>query len=265
MGLFGGILKVVGKIGGGVLKAAASKVTGGLSDNVLKAVAAKKGNTNQAQAAALKYSVTPPRELRKPPANIPEFLSGKAARLAKATAPRTPRAPRARKPPRPCKYGPRGEDGYCPPRPSRASAASPDYDRPRPRPRSRRMTAYERGISQGITGVLKEGAAGAVKKAAAIRAASTPVGKGLFTGGAKAVALNAAKLSGIGLAGLAAYKATRAIMLSRQLSRQQAEEAARVEATSAAMQHARETLGRRLTGPEMAQINLEVERRLQGA
>lgn len=41
MGLFGSIFKGIGKLGGGVLKAVASKATGGLSDSLLKALKQK--------------------------------------------------------------------------------------------------------------------------------------------------------------------------------------------------------------------------------
>lgn len=285
MGLFGGILKGIAKIGGGVIKAVASKATGGLSDAIL-AKLPKKGMSNQAVAAAIKYDAKVAGPSKKPPELlVPDYLTDKAKRAVGAGY-----IPR---PPKPCAYGPRGEDGYCPPKPARGRSSSGGGRAPRPKPpckygprdeqgycpprpqaeygssaaygggRRRRASAFERGLATGVGNVAKAGVAGTVAAAGAARAASTPL-SAVFKGGAKAVALNAAKLTGIGLAGLAAYEATRRILLARQLSKQAAEEGAREEATAAALNDARQRLGRALTGSEMAAINLEVERRIQG-
>lgn len=135
-----------------------------------------------------------------------------------------PSAPRAL---RPCAYGPRGTDGYCPPKPTRSQSTRATSE-PRPsrpcaygprgadglcpkRPRSAgavavNSTAYSRGVAAAQRELESSARAGATR---AVKAGVSAAG------GAAAVGGFILKASLVGAAGVAAYWLTSQLMKAR--------------------------------------------------
>lgn len=179
MGLFGFVKKAVGF----AAKTALSKVTGGVSDKVFSALKATKAMKNMSvKKPEMKTTATQLNEIKYSTAKVPKAKTAAAEVGAAAKKYFTQQAParRARagsRAPRPkpaCKYGPRGADGYCPPKPKSAR-------RPGRSTRSGRIAA---ALVPRLT-------ASRAKKAAAVVKRNLP-------------------LAGVAAAGAAAFGATRA-------------------------------------------------------
>lgn len=157
----------------------------------------------------------------------------KAAKKSKAPKAKKAKKAKTKKAKKPCKYGPRDADGYCPKKPSRFADSGLLDDEPKPRKKSaaakRRSTAKINKYADAIyTGVSKAAAETFSKKENRERAkelasglANLPVGAALKGG-----AVGAALLSGVALAGIAAFAATHYIITRRARNKEEKEQAA---------------------------------------
>lgn len=179
-----------------------------------------------------------------------------------------PKKPKGKKP---CKYGPRDSDGYCPPRPSsgysggsgngsgRGGGFSLDPSVALPLPRRRRSSSRRTGAAQrAVQNVVRTGAtraaAAATKKGSAL--GKKLVAPAVLTAGTVSIAL---------AAGLASYAATTAV-LRRIRDRKERRAQSRFEAAQAyriARAKAEERLGRPLKGFEHQELAAAFKARLK--
>lgn len=199
-----------------------------------------------------------PRPATSAPAAKKSVAQRKAAR---STGPKA--LPTARPKP-PCKYGPRGPDGYCPKKPTARGLAGPAGPRPKPPckygprgpdgycPKKRRATRAEKAVSQQV------GRAATAAGTAAANAARTVI----KTVGPGVIVSTIAKASLVLGAGLAAYYLTSQLMKLRYKTyddlRYQAANAYRESRRAAAAQ-----LGRGLTPQENAELARYFKARMQ--
>lgn len=155
-----------------------------------------------------------------PPASEPQAYPGGTPVRSRSPAKPRSRAPRPK--PR-CKYGPRGADGYCPPKPKAARAISARAAKPYKLPRSlsRSAGAVGRTTAAAVVGAT---ARAAIKGAPLIKQLlKTPVTKIVGAVGARAAAGTAGAVLG---AGLLSYYVTSKIIEARKRKRmKRAEEA----------------------------------------
>lgn len=185
---------------------------------------------------------------------------GKARNVARVD--QVPRKPKGKKP---CKYGPRDADGYCPPRPSSGSSSGsgggfglePSIALPLPR---RRRSARPRTspAERAVQNVVRTGA---TRAAAAVTKKASGLGRKLV---APAV-LTASTVSIALAAGLASYAATTAV-LRRIRDRKERRAQSRFEAAQAyriARAKAEERLGRPLKAFEHQELAAAFKARLK--
>jgi len=184
--------------------------------------------------------------------------------------------PRKAKAKKPCKYGPRDADGYCPKKPRRGGGEpweteadlgylpeAPEPKAPKPRKKtrteaaaSRRLnTAVERAATRAITG----GATRVLRSKPAARAAEGAARTARYLGSSVTALSGAGAAGAVGLAiaaGVGAFMATRSILARIRDRKERAQQAAFV-----ASQNIRQTrldaearLGRALTAAERARI-----------
>lgn len=195
--------------------------------------------------------------------------AGRARSPSKARS-RTKAAPKARKKP-PCKYGPRGADGYCPKKPRTTATATEKavaaaIGVKAPRGSSRTSVAEKLAVKAGEKAAQKaaQKVAAKLEQRAKSKAGDVAVGAGsaaaggllkgkILTGGAKTIA---ARLGIAAAAGLAAYFLTKAIRDRIIAARDQkaAAKAALADAYRKTRLQVAAEAGRELTAAEHAEL-----------
>lgn len=212
--------------------------------------------------------------------DAPQFFPAATPRRESSRSPAKPRsAPKRGRSKPPCKYGPRGADGYCPKKPrssrsSRSSSSSSEagtYTVPKRQvPAERKPTKVERRVQQRLERAVETSAKRAATKALA-KGASSKTGQSIASGAAaltgylkspvsKVLTAGSASAAGaIGLsiaAGLAAFGATTAILKAIKNAKERRQQAAyeAAQAYRTARLDAQQRIGRPLTVAENQEL-----------
>lgn len=169
---------------------------------------------------------------------IPGLKKKKKAKKKKAPKQKKARKKKGKKP---CKYGPRDADGYCPKKPSRNPFADDaSEEAPAPKARPKKLTKKQKDAERTLKKITDKGADKLVEntfavlkdpvKAKAAATAIKTIAKMNVGDVAKAGAAGYTLLGGVALAGIAAFAATHYIITRRaankEAKQQQAYEAA---------------------------------------